>query len=98
MTCHFEAEALTEYRDAARYSEKKFGLGEDFVQAMEDALATIAKDPERFQPVGDGIRIFRMPRFLYYPYYHYSKERAAIVIYAVAHHRRLPDYWRNRLH
>jgi len=97
MTCHFESAALVEYRDAARYSEKKFGLGEAFVQAMENSLAAIAKDPERFQPVGDGVRIFRMPRFPYYLYYQHLKESDAIMIYAVAHDRRRPDYWRERL-
>lgn len=34
MILQFEQEALEEYRDAALYSEERFGLGEAFVQAI----------------------------------------------------------------
>ena len=60
MILQFELDAWLEYRDAAIYSEQRFGLGEEFVQAMEFALAMILSDPERFQPVGQGVRIFRL--------------------------------------
>ena len=86
-----------EYRDAALYSERRFGLGEQFTQSVEAAIQTIVKDPERFQPVGQDIRIFRMHRFPYYIFYHYKPESEIITIYAVAHHHRQPDYWRERL-
>lgn len=97
MTVHFELEALEEYRDAALYSKTRFGLGEAFVQAMESALDTIARDPAQFQPVGDGVRIFRLSRFPYHLYYHHHAEEEKITIYAVAHHSRRPSYWRKRL-
>jgi hypothetical protein len=63
MTTTFEAEALAEYHEAAQYSEDRFGLGRQFVAAVQSALATIEKTPDRFQPVGQGIRVFRMKRF-----------------------------------
>jgi hypothetical protein len=94
---HFEAEAFEEYRQAVIYSGLRFGLGEEFVQAVEAAIETIVLDPERFQPVGRGVRIFRMRRFPYYLFYHYSPATKSIAIYAVAHHCRKPDYWRPRL-
>lgn len=97
MTLHFELEALEEYRDAAIYSKTRFGLGEDFVQAMEAALKTIAHDPALFQLVGNGVRIFRLKRFPYHLYYHHDAEEEKITIYAVAHHSRRPGYWRKRL-
>lgn len=97
MTISFESEALLEYREAALYSQQRFGLGEEFVQAVETAIATISRDPERFQPVGAGIRIFRMHRFPYYLLYLHSASSDSITIYAVAHHSRRPDYWRARL-
>lgn len=97
MTLHFELEALEEYRDAAIYSKKRFGLGEAFVQAMEEALETIACDPFQFQLVGDGVRIFRLKRFPYHLYYHHDAQERKITIYAVAHHSRRPGYWRKRL-
>jgi plasmid stabilization system protein ParE len=97
MTVHFESAALMEYRDAVLYSERRFGLGEGFIQAVESAIETILRDPERFQSVGPGVRIYRMRRFLYYIFYHYASASEVITIYAVAHHHRQPDYWRERL-
>ncbi len=97
MTVRFEAMALAEYREAVLYSQDRFGLGEKFVQAVEQALAVIADDPERFQPVEQGVRVFRMKRFPYYLFYHYQPDRRLIVVYAVAHHHRQPGYWKSRL-
>lgn len=97
MTVSFESEALEEYRDAAQYSEDRFGLGRQFVQAVADSVASITQTPERYQQVGNGIRLFRMKRFPYYLFYHYSEAQKSIVIYAVAHHKRQTDYWRGRL-
>ncbi len=98
MTVSFESGALVEYREAALYSQQRFGLGEEFIQAVEAAITTISGDPERFQPVGAGVRIFRMRRFPYYIFYQHSTADDSITIYAVAHHSRRPDYWRKRLH
>lgn len=98
MTVFFESEALVEYREAALYSQQRFGLGEEFVQAVETAIATISGDPGRFQPMGAGIRIFRMRRFPYSIFYLHSADDDSIGIYAVAHHSRRPGYWRKRLH
>ena len=96
MTVHFEIEALMEYQEAAIYSQQRFGLGEEFVRAVESALDAILMEPERFQSVGRGVRIFRMRRFPYYLFYHHSPESNGITIYAVAHHGRKPGYWRRR--
>lgn len=97
MTFHFEAEALLEYEDAAQYSEDRFGLGRQFVLAVQSALDAIANAPTRFQSVGQDIRIFRMRRFPYYIFYHYDAKADTVTIYALAHHKRRPDYWRERL-
>ena len=97
MNLVFEPEALEEYRDAARYSEDRFGLGRDFVKAIEESLLVISKDPTRFQSVGQGIRIFRMSRFPFYLFYHHTPDAALVTIYALSHHSRRPGYWRKRL-
>ena len=97
MRVQFELEALGEYRDAVAYSRQRFGLGEQFVQAVESSLEKIVSDPERHQEVGHGVRIFRMQRFPYYLFYHFLPDRSLIVVYAVAHHHRKPGYWRARL-
>jgi toxin ParE1/3/4 len=97
MIVSFESAALIEYQEAAQYSEDKFGLGRQFVQAVQSALDTIAGDPERFQRVGKDVRIFRMKRFPYYLFYHHQPDAGTVTIYAVAHHKRRPDYWLRRL-
>ena len=97
MIVQFEPEALIEYQEAADYSERRFGLGVQFVQAVQSALDTIAGDPERYQHVGHEVRIFRMRRFPYYIFYHYDAASEAVVVYALAHHKRKPGYWKKRL-
>lgn len=97
MTVSFETAALQEYQQAAQYSEDRFGLGLAFVAAVRAALQTIAEDPERFQLVGQWIRVFRMKRFPYYLFYLYEAAPCAVTVYALAHHKKQNDYWRGRL-
>jgi hypothetical protein len=66
-------------------------------QAVEAGISVIVSDPTRFQPVGDGIRIFRMKRFPYYLFYRFHEARQHFRIVAMMHQRRKPDYWRDRL-
>lgn len=74
-TYGFEREALEEYRDAAlRYAEQRAGLGEDFIQAVETAMAVVRANPDKFQPVGDGLRIYRLKRFPYFLFYSHQPE------------------------
>ena len=97
MKVHFEAEALIEYEEAAQYADDRFGCGQAFVAAMRFALDSIAKDPTRFQPVGQDIRIFRLKRYPYYLFYHYDESCKTVTIYAGAHHKRQQNYWRARM-
>ena len=97
MNVVFEKEALDEYLDASRHSQNRFGLGKSFVAAIEESLAVIANDPARFQEVGMGIRIFRMRRFPFYLFYQHLRDQNLITVYAIAHHARRPDYWRERI-
>jgi mRNA-degrading endonuclease RelE of RelBE toxin-antitoxin system len=97
MKVHFEAEALIEYEEAAQYAEDRFGCGQKLVAAMRAALDAIAKDPTRFQLVGQGIHIFRLKRYPYYLFYHFDETDQTVTIYAVAHHKRQQNYWRSRL-
>jgi mRNA-degrading endonuclease RelE of RelBE toxin-antitoxin system len=90
-------EKVEEYREAAQYSEDRFGLGVQFVNAVQTALREIESDPARFQQVGEGVRIYRMRRFPYYLFYQHQPKTGAVIIYAVAHHKRQPDYWRERI-
>jgi plasmid stabilization system protein ParE len=97
MTVVFESEALQEYHEAARYAEDRFGCGANFVAAVQLAVQSIEERPECFQPVGQNIRICRLKRFPYYLFFHHSGDVQTITIYAVAHHKRRPGYWRGRV-
>jgi plasmid stabilization system protein ParE len=97
MTTAFAPEALDEYHEAAQYAEDRFGLGRQFVAAVQAAIETIEASPERYQPVGRGVRIFRLKRLPYYIFYLHEAGSATITIYALAHHKRHPNYWRDRL-
>lgn len=97
MTVHFEAEALIEYEDAAQYAEDHFGCGQKFVAAIRAALDAMAKEPTRFQPVGQGVRIYRLKRYPYYLFYYFDEQSDTVTVYAVAHHKRQQNYWRARL-
>ena len=98
MTHGFEREALEEYQDAADwYEHQRDRLGEEFVAAVEQAIAEIAKAPARFPPAGDGLRVFRMKRFPYQLIYRHAPERDHATVFALLHHRRRPGYWLHRL-
>lgn len=97
MTVRFDPEAQEELRDAILYSQKRFGLGEEFAQAVEAAIEKIAQAPEQFKATGHEVRMFRMRRFPYYLFYHYLPASREITIYAVSHHHRQQDYWGYRL-
>ena len=59
-------------------------------EALEDALAGYAWYLERSARVADG--------FLKYPHsVVYGSRKASIVIYAFAHCKRRPGYWKDRL-
>jgi plasmid stabilization system protein ParE len=68
----------------------------EFTEAVEAAVATILKDPGRYQPVGEGIRTYRLRRFPYQIFFRYHEQGQDVRIVAVMHQRRLPDYWRAR--
>ena len=83
---------LTEYQEAGLwYEEQRYRLGLEFSAAVEVAVATILMDPERFQAVGEGVRVFRMKRFPYYIFYRCDSQGNNVRILAVMHHKRRPD-------
>jgi mRNA-degrading endonuclease RelE of RelBE toxin-antitoxin system len=97
MRPHFEIEAREELREAVDYSDEKFGMGNDFIDAIEDALGKIASSPQRFKIFGKKCRIFRLKNLPYYLVYRHSPETESITVYAVAHTSRAPGYWLSRL-
>ena len=96
MNYEFHPLALAEFQEAALwYEEQRESLGHQFEAAVDTAVKTILNDPERFQPVKNGVRVYRLKRFPYYLFYRISTP-ALIRILAVMHHRRHPDSWTGR--
>ena len=97
MTITFNKQAASEFSQAGEwYEEQRAGLGEDFIAAIEASLKVIASDPERFQPVADPVRIYRLKKYPYNIFFRHFPGRQHIRILAIMHHRRRPDYWKER--
>jgi len=97
----FYAEALAELDGAAAWYEREQpGLGAEFVEAVESALARVLENPAGFPPARNaphqmGMRHCLVRRFPYALLF--LQRRGEILLIAVAHTKRSPGYWRSRL-
>jgi plasmid stabilization system protein ParE len=92
----FLPEAEQEMLEAASYYESQAaGLGEDYLSEIERAVASIAESPNTWPIIGGKLRRRLVRRFPFGILY--SVEPEEIVIIAVAHLRRKPGYWRERI-
>ena len=93
-------EAEAEMAEAARwYETHRVGLGMEFVEAVDYAVAEIAETPGMGSPVpgiaDETVRRRAVHRFPYHVVYVELPDRLQIL--AVAHDRRRPAYWVGRL-
>jgi len=92
----FLPEADEEFREAARYYESEAaGVGMAFIVAVHKAAGEVVEFPLAAQALRAGIRKKVLQHFAYNLFY--AIEIDAIVIVAVAHQRKRPNYWRARL-
>lgn len=88
-----EAEAeIGEARDW--YEERAFGLGMDFVRAVDLSILSIQDNPFQYQIVWRRFRRAGIARFPYGLIYNVSED--AIVVLSCFHDRRNPKIWKNR--
>nr|VFK24334.1 MAG: ParE toxin of type II toxin-antitoxin system, parDE [Candidatus Kentron sp. MB]VFK34298.1 MAG: ParE toxin of type II toxin-antitoxin system, parDE [Candidatus Kentron sp. MB]VFK76637.1 MAG: ParE toxin of type II toxin-antitoxin system, parDE [Candidatus Kentron sp. MB] len=91
-------EAKVELWEAvAYYEDRALGLGLDFETEIERSVRTIAEDPEHWPLRPDGTRRYLTHRFPYLVVYAYAYENDCVWILAIAHCKRRPAYWRNRI-
>src|SRR5215218_8529835 len=96
MRARFLRPAEAEVEAAVAYfDEQRDGLGARFEQDLLDTIDFITKHPLTGNPLTPTVRKFRLRTFRYNVIYVVDEDE--IVIVAVAHHRRRPGYWRNRL-
>jgi len=79
----------------AYFDGQRAGLGERFEAALLDAVQFIARRPLAGPVIGGRVRKFGLRTFRYNVIY--VADADEVVIVAVAHHRRRPAYWRDRL-
>jgi toxin ParE1/3/4 len=95
MTHRFVDAALDEYIAAGRYYHRQApGLGDEFADEIEHGLRQILAAPLVWRVVEDDVRRFLIERFPYGIYY--TVESDVVIVWAVKHLHRDPDYWRQR--
>lgn len=76
------------------YSERDLDVAKDFDEEFDRAISQIAADPERFPTCDTRHRFFLMRRFPFQIIYRIRDDKVMII--AVAHTSREPDYWSQR--
>lgn len=77
------------------YAEQAPGLGDAFLVETLKTLKLIAQFPQAWHPLSPQTRRCRLNRFPYSVIY--NQEGDDLLVLAVAHQHRKPNYWRNRL-
>ena len=96
MKYRFADAALAEYIAAGQYYNGKVpGLGDAFVNEVEAGVRAILANPRTWRVVEEDVRRYLVSRFPYGIYYSIELNEI-IVIWAVKHLRRDPDYWQER--
>jgi toxin ParE1/3/4 len=97
INARFHGEARLEFLDNVAYYEAiQIGLGERFRQSIEAAVALAASLPFAGSPHKHGTRRVFPKKFPFSVVYLVGEDE--IVIFAVAHFKRKPGYWKGRRH
>ena len=91
----FHSEAEAEMNQAAAWYEKQQkNLGKRFLATVQDAINRIQLDPELYPVVEEDVRRCLIRIFPFAVLFRMAP--GIIVIMAVMHLHRDPDYWKNR--
>lgn len=85
-------EELEEAR--AWYEDQTLGLGDEFLDEVERAIAAIQRSPEAWPIYSHKTRRFLVHRFPFAIVYRNDETKIQIV--AATHQRRKPGYWKSR--
>jgi len=77
------------------YNARELGLGSRFLASVEDATSRALAYPLTGTPASKNTwRVFRKD----FPFaLVYRPDEEGIVVFALSHHARRPEYWRNRI-
>ena len=88
-------EAEQDLRDAfSWYESRKPGLGFDFKHCVEEVLSRLTRTPYIYPKVYKQVKRAFIKRFPFGIFYVVEENR--VVILAVLHARRNPEYWKKR--
>jgi len=91
----FHPSAETEMIDAAAwYEAQEIGLGKRFLTSVQDALNRIQINPLLYPTIEEDVRCCLTKTFPYEVLFRVRSD--CILVIAVMHLHRDPDYWRNR--
>jgi toxin ParE1/3/4 len=92
----FHPAARLEFRETVRfYESQRRGVGAEFVKELRSLIDHILRYPESGSPGSAGTRRAVLPHFPYAVVYLHEEDHLKII--AVAHQRRRPGYWRDRI-
>jgi len=92
----FHPAAIDEAEASARWYRERSPLSAArFVDELNEVIDRILEAPERWPQGARGTRKVKLPCFPFLVIYRVSK--GAVLVMAVAHGRRRPGYWKNRL-
>ena len=77
------------------YADRNPEAARDFRGAVQTARRVISQAPEVWPPYTNGTQKYRLRRFPYKIIYRCTEERIQII--AVAHDKRRPNYWVDRV-
>ena len=96
MKADFHPTASEEIIETTAYYEGEVpGLGDRFIAEVEKIIEVLCDQPNIGQSVGEELRRILLARFPYSLIYSIESERIWVI--AVAHHRRRPGYWQERI-
>jgi plasmid stabilization system protein ParE len=82
---------------ASFYENVSDGLGSEFLNDVQRVGEVLRRYPAIGTPSRRGLRFVRLSRFPFNIFYHFAEDTDEVVVVAVAHEKRKPDYWRERL-
>jgi len=93
----FSEAAFAEHLEhVAYYEERRAGLGQRYLAAFDAAMLKVCDHPERFAiEAPPSIRRIRVPGFPFNILYRMVDLEVEVLV--IAHHRRRPRYWVERL-
>ena len=97
MEIEFLKVAENELDDAFKYYELQYaGLGYRFQKEVSNSLSRMIDFPFSYEEIGKYSRRCLVQKFPYGVIYQYKEENNKILVVAVAHLHRKPDFWFSR--